>query len=77
MMTDHEKQEEFEEAVKLVNAAFPKQINGRPLLDRWVECQKNIEQASALAKAFKDHSKNNAPLQTLPELGELLKNCAW
>lgn len=49
-MAGIERQMEFETAVKHTNSAFPKQINGRPLFDRWDECQKHIKQALALAE---------------------------
>ena len=72
-----ERQKVFEATVKLVNSAFPKQINARPLLDRWHDCQKYIQHALTLAKYFRDHQNSQFPIQTLPELGELLKNCVW
>ena len=72
-----ERQKVFEAAVKLVNSAFPKQINARPLLDRWNECQKYIQHALTLAKIFQKHNNSRVPIQTLPELSELLKNCVW
>ena len=71
------RQRVFEATVKLVNSAFPKQINARPLLDRWHECQKYIQHALTLAEIFHKHHSSRVPIQTLPELGELLKNCVW
>lgn len=76
-MPDHQKQQEFEQVVKLYNSWFPKQINSRSLLDRWDECQMYIHVASKLAKSFQEYSKDRPPIQTLPELGELLKNSVW
>ena len=76
-LEDSEKQRVFEATVKLVNSAFPKQINARPLLDRWHECQKYIQHALTLAEIFRKHNSSRVPIQTLPELGELLKNCVW
>ena len=72
-----ERQKVVEATVKLVNSAFPKQINARPLLDRWHECQKYMQHALTLAKFFHEHKNSRPPIQTLPELGELLKNCVW
>lgn len=76
-MWDSEKQQEFEATVKHVNSAFPKQVNSASLFNRWNECQKYIEQARTLAETFQEHSKDQPPITTLPELGELLKNCVW
>ena len=76
-LEDFEKQRVFEATVKLVNSAFPKQINARPLLDRWHDCQKYIQHALTLAEIFHKHNGSRVPIQTLPELGELLKNCVW
>ena len=76
-MAEHHQQKDFETAVVTVNSKFPNQVKGRPLLDRWPECQTHIEQALSLAKTFQNHSKDLPPLETLPELGELLKNCVW
>ena len=76
-MAEHHQQKEFEIAVVTVNSKFPNQVKGRPLLDRWPECQAHIDQALSLGKTFQNHSKDLPPLKTLPELGELLKNCVW
>ena len=76
-LEDIERQRVFEATVKLVNSAFPKQINARPLLDRWPECQKYVQHALTLAETFHKNKSSRVPIQTLPELGELLKNCVW
>lgn len=76
-MWDSEKQQEFQATVKQLDSQFPKQVNSGSLFDRWNECQKYIEQARTLAKTFQDHSKDQPLIETLPELGELLKNCVW
>ena len=72
-----ERQNVFESAVKLINSVFPKQVNSRPLLDRWNDCQKYIEHVLALAEIFQKYQNGRNRIQTLPELGELLKNCVW
>ena len=72
-----ERQKSFEATIRRLNSDFPKQISGRSLFDRGEECRKGIEQAWTLVKDFQEHSKDPHPLQTLPELGELLKNCVW
>lgn len=76
-LSDSERQEVFEAAVKLINSAFPKQINARPLLDCWHVCQKYIQHAITLAQIFQKHKQSRFPIQTLPELSEMLKNCVW
>lgn len=76
-LEDAERQNVFESAVKLINSVFPKQVNSRPLLDRWHDCQKYIEHVLALAKIFQKYKDGRTPIRTLPELGELLKNCVW
>ncbi|CAD6586563.1 MAG: hypothetical protein ASARMPRED_002760 [Alectoria sarmentosa] len=45
----------------------------------WIDrtCQMYIHTALRLAKSFQEYSKDRPPIQTRPELGELLKNAVW
>lgn len=77
---EEESQQAFDASVKLVNHAFPKSVNGRPLLDQWPACESAIQHALALADRFHEASKikkKQQRLATSPELQELMKNCVW
>jgi hypothetical protein len=70
-------QEMFDAATFLANHAFPEQINGRPMHEYWKDCSLFIQHGIALAEAFNTYRVAPIKLQASPELGELLKNCAW
>ena len=67
----------FALAVVLNNSSFPKKVKGRPFLDGWVECEKHLSSALDPAQMFKLSSLERPPIETIPEFGELLKNCCW
>jgi hypothetical protein len=71
-------QQAFDAAAKLVNYAFPKQVNGRPLLDKWEKCEVVVQHAMTLAQRFKQAKRKRARrLTASSELRELMKNCVW
>lgn len=77
-LAQEDAQSAFDTTVKLINFAFPKQVNSKPFLDRWKECATSIEHAMDLATRFKESSKTRkGRLKTSPELQELMKNCVW
>jgi tetratricopeptide (TPR) repeat protein len=77
-LSQEEAQQAFDGAVKLINRAFPKSVNSRPLLDRWPACEVAIQHAMTLAKKFHQAAnKKKHRLRTSPELQELMKNSVW
>jgi hypothetical protein len=67
----------FDAAVRIVEFAFPHQINGIWLHDRWEECRVLIKHGMSLANHFSQAKAMHMPLASSPEFGELLKNCCW
>jgi hypothetical protein len=70
-------QKSFDLAVRLVDRAFPKQIEGRPLHTQWEDCRNFIQHGTWLADIYNSSQSEKTPLQAPEDLGELLKSCIW
>ena len=67
----------FNSAVRLINEAFPKQVNGRPLHKSWEKCERFIHEAISLCIKYRDFQKSGKKIEYPPEFCSLLMNCAW
>ena len=72
-----ERQAAFNAAVRLIEEAFPRQVQGRPLHTAWERCESNIQEVLFLRRKYEDFRNAGRPVTAPPEFGELLKNAAW
>ena len=72
-----ERQSAFDAAVRLIDEAFPRQIHGRLMHNKWERCEANIQDVLFLTAKYEDFRKAGRPVAAPPEFGELLKNAAW
>ena len=75
--TPDKRQEDFNAAASVINAVFPRQVNGQSLRDRWEEYHAPIQHGLSLATIFAELKATDMALEPSPEVEELWKNCAW
>lgn len=64
----------FHQLVFFLNASFPRQADGRPLLDQWGKCEELSSQVEALLESYKQYQKDlGEPIL----LCEIICRCAW
>lgn len=73
-MNAQRKYEVFYRALLLLNAAFPTQSDGLPLLEQWIICEEYCPHILALLNAY-DKFKGNLGHPIL--LCEIVRRCAW
>lgn len=70
----------FHKLVFFLNASFPRQTEGRPLLDQWEKCDELASQVEALLKAYKQQQQQQQHQKDMVEpilLCEIICRCAW
>lgn len=71
-------QSTFEATVELLHEAFPVQLLGRPLVDKWLRCQMFVQHVVHLTKSFSNHQKGkHGALASTFNFIQLLSNCGW
>ncbi|KAK1758829.1 hypothetical protein QBC47DRAFT_457232 [Echria macrotheca] len=64
----------FHQLVFFMNASFPHQDGGRPLLDQWEKCEELASQVQALLESYKRHREHiGEPIL----LCEIICRCSW
>ncbi|KAI9817882.1 MAG: hypothetical protein M1827_001001 [Pycnora praestabilis] len=77
-LSEEELQDAFNSAVHIVYEAFPKQVNGRPLVPHWQQCQRYVQDALTLAFNYRKLKRSKLfTLKSPRRLTRLLANCTW
>lgn len=67
----------YKVAVHLVNALFPKQVAGAPMVKLWPECEKHLRQVLILVDHYRQLKQATPALEPLWDLAEMISNAAW
>ena len=72
ILDEERRQRLFDSAVALLDGVFQHQVEGRPLYEKWTECEMYIQHAKHLANLYNNSQTTKPPLKALSRLLELL-----
>ena len=76
-MRDSHRQTAFEDAIKLLYAAFPKRTAvSAQYYDQWVECEKYVPHVLSLKENYNNEIRPPNALKLIEEFCQLLADCA-